>query len=337
MIRQNRSLAKKFSSGPSISFHVAWKLSSLEQTLTYSIFSHLAEPSGKRPILSGFLCLGWVLRIDHEDCAANLATENINRSIKSVARTITRTALSDKVSSKSILEKAGLRTLNEMVASQTAFMVRKSKKAKDPLGRKLFPVRSIMRHTRSINSTYATQPVPGNNTLAANLMSRAWNSSTELHTVTTIGAAKSVARKWAQNLPVWTLSDLFPDGKEKPKTLVIKSIYQITIYLFDKIYIYIFFTFRYCKNKSLRLSDTVSLIYKTAKYITDQQQRISNAPCYDSFSRTIFLQIDFIGFLLCKLFAHSRYVESLGARGPHFTTRPHPTIFRLCNIPATVS
>ena len=83
--------------------------------------------------------------------------------------------------------------------------------------------------------------VPGNNTLAANLMARAWNSSTELHTVTTIGAAKSVARKWAQNLPVWTLSDLFPDGKEKPKTLVIKSIYQITIYLFDKIYIYIFF------------------------------------------------------------------------------------------------
>ena len=112
-----------------------------------------------------------------------------------------------------------------------------------------------------------------NFTLAANLMARAWNLSTELHTVTTIGAAKLVVRKWAQNLPVWTLSDLFPDGKEKPKTLVIKSIYQITIYLFDKIYIYIFLTFPYCKNKSLRLSDTVSLIYKNAKYITDQQQK----------------------------------------------------------------
>ena len=87
-------------------------------------------------------------KLAHDDRAANLATENINRSIKSVARTITKTALSDKVSSKSILEKAGLRTLNEMVASQTALMVWKSKKAKDPLGRKLFPVRSIMRHTR---------------------------------------------------------------------------------------------------------------------------------------------------------------------------------------------
>ena len=51
-------------------------------------------------------------------------------------------------------------------------------------------------------STNATQPVPGNNILAANLMARAWNSSTELHTVTTIDAAKSGARKWAQNLPV---------------------------------------------------------------------------------------------------------------------------------------
>ena len=139
-------------------------------------------------------------KIAHDDRAANLATETINRSIKSVARTITKTSLSDKVSSKSVLEKAGLRTLNEMVASQTAFMVWKSYKAKDCLGRTLFPKRSIQRTTRSINCLKATQPVPGNNTLAANLMARAWNSSTELHNVTTIGAAKSVARKWAKNL-----------------------------------------------------------------------------------------------------------------------------------------
>jgi hypothetical protein len=168
-------------------------------------------PSNLLSLLANGLVIGKILaaapaaipfKLAHDDRAANLATENINRSIKSVARTITKTALSDKVSSKSILEKAGLRTLNEMVASQTALMVWKSKKAKDPLGRNLFPDRSIMRHTRSINSTNATQPVPGNKTLAANLMARAWNSSTELHTVTTIGAAKSVARKWAQKLPV---------------------------------------------------------------------------------------------------------------------------------------
>ena len=76
------------------------------------------------------------------------------------------------------------------------------KKAKDPLGINFFPSRFIRTQTRSINSANATQPVPGNNTLAANLMARAWNSSTELHTVTTVGAAKVIARKWAQNLPV---------------------------------------------------------------------------------------------------------------------------------------
>ena len=46
-------------------------------------------------------------KLAYDDRAANLATENINRSIKSVARTITKTALNDKVSSKSVLEKAG--------------------------------------------------------------------------------------------------------------------------------------------------------------------------------------------------------------------------------------
>ena len=139
-------------------------------------------------------------KIAYDDRAANLATENINRSIKSVARTITKTSLSDKVSSKSVLEKAGLRPLNEMVASQSAVMVWKSKKAKDPLVRCLFPSRSIIRPTRSMNCGKATQPVPGNKTLAANLMARAWNSSIELQTVTTIGAARTVAQKWARNL-----------------------------------------------------------------------------------------------------------------------------------------
>ena len=113
----------------------------------------------------------------YDDCAANLATENINRLFELVAHTITKTSLRDKVSSKYILEKAGLRTLNEMVASQTALMVWKSNKAKYPLGRNLYPNRSIIRPTRSINSLKATQPVPGNNILAANLMARAWNSA----------------------------------------------------------------------------------------------------------------------------------------------------------------
>ena len=45
-------------------------------------------------------------------------------------------------------------------------------------------------------------------------MARAWNSSTELQTVTTIEVAKSVARKWARNLCVLTLSDLSQMGRK---------------------------------------------------------------------------------------------------------------------------
>ena len=77
-------------------------------------------------------------------------------------------------------------------------------KARNPLGRNLFPKRSIMRPTWSINCMKAIQPVPGNNNLAANLMARAWNSSSDLKTVTTISTAKSVAWKWAQNLLLGT-------------------------------------------------------------------------------------------------------------------------------------
>ena len=51
-----------------------------------------------------------------------------------------------------------------------------------------------------INHVKAIQLVPGTNTLAANLMARAWNSNSELQTVRTIRAAKLVAQKWAQNL-----------------------------------------------------------------------------------------------------------------------------------------
>ena len=146
----------------------------------------------------------------------NVTSQTEPRLIKSVAQTITKTALSDKVSSKSVLEKAGLRPLNEMVASQSAVMVWKSKKAKDPLARCLFPSRSIIRPTRSMNCGKATQPVPGNKTLAANLMARAWNSSIELQTVTTIGAARTVAQKWARNLlEYWNCQDLSQLGRKK--------------------------------------------------------------------------------------------------------------------------
>ena len=46
----------------------------------------------------------------------------------------------------------------------------------------------------------AFQRVPGNSTLAVNLMARAWNFAAEFQTATTLGTANSVAQKWAHNL-----------------------------------------------------------------------------------------------------------------------------------------
>ena len=47
-------------------------------------------------------------------------TEDINRAIKATARTITKSRLSDKICSEVLLQKAGLKCLNEAVASITA-------------------------------------------------------------------------------------------------------------------------------------------------------------------------------------------------------------------------
>ena len=166
-------------------------------------------PSTVLKILANGLVIGKIMaaapaaipfKISQDDRAANLATGQINRAIKSVARTITKTSLKDMVSSESVLKKAGLRNLNEMVASSAAVMVWKSKQSRDPLGCCLFPKRSSVRPTRSKNAHKATQPVPGNKTLAANLMARCWNNATELHEVKTLGEAKTTARKWASNL-----------------------------------------------------------------------------------------------------------------------------------------
>ena len=139
-------------------------------------------------------------KIAYNDQAANLATDKINRSIESVAHTITKTKLTDKVSTESVLQKAGLRSLNEIVASSAVMMVWKSKNSNDPLDACLFPKKSSVRPIRSMNKNKATQPVPGNKTLSTNLMARAWNDAKDLHNVTTLGAAKSVARDWASNL-----------------------------------------------------------------------------------------------------------------------------------------
>ena len=143
------------------------------------------------------------LRINHDDKGSITLTNKINLALKSAARTITRTRLSDRIRSENVMQKAGLRELNEMVASASAMMVWKSKQLMDPLGSILFPTQSVpidKMCLRSANSGKAKLPVPGYGNLAANLLARTWNQAPELQSAITLGAAKTAARKWAQTI-----------------------------------------------------------------------------------------------------------------------------------------
>ena len=60
------------------------------------------------------------LKIHQDDKNVVTITEKINCGLKSAARTITQTRLTDKIRSETVLQKAGLRGLNEMVASASA-------------------------------------------------------------------------------------------------------------------------------------------------------------------------------------------------------------------------
>ena len=121
---------------------------------------------------------------NQEDRGAITLTESIDCAIKSAACTIARVRLKDKIRTEIVLKKAGLRSLNELVACASATMVWKSKMCMDPLAELLFsnqetnPVKSIL--TRSETNNKARLPVPGCGSVAANLLLRAWNETPNL-------------------------------------------------------------------------------------------------------------------------------------------------------------
>ena len=89
-----------------------------------------------------------------------------------------------------------------MVASISALTVWKSNNRTDSLGSLLFPTRTHnhgMTH-RSESKCLAKPPVPGSDIIAENLLAKAWNEAPALRSASTLGAAKSAARKWAKSL-----------------------------------------------------------------------------------------------------------------------------------------
>ena len=118
----------------------------------------------------------------------------IDKSIKSAARTISRVKLTDKVRSEIVLKKSGLRSLTEAVSQTMASVIWKGRKSMNPLGC-IFPVKSTIRSTRSSGESKLCQPVPGYPQLASNKLAQLWNLS-NLDTAKTLGSAKSLVTEW---------------------------------------------------------------------------------------------------------------------------------------------
>ena len=89
--------------------------------------------------------------------------------------------------------------------STTAVTVWKAKTFMDPLGQRIFREKSNLQCTRSVTTHNTTKdiglPVPGYPALSTNIMARIWNTVPGLQNASTLGAAKSLAKKWAKEIP----------------------------------------------------------------------------------------------------------------------------------------
>ena len=85
----------------------------------------------------------------------------------------------------------------------TAVSVWKSKTVMDPLGQRILNQKPRLQciYTRSGTSKEICLPVPGYPTLSTNIMARIWNAVPGLQHASTLGAAKSLAKKWARDIP----------------------------------------------------------------------------------------------------------------------------------------
>ena len=76
-----------------------------------------------------------------------------------------------------------------------------------PIGTLLFILKIILKISITIQEAYVAKskdicpPVPGFHTLPINLMAKIWNKVPGLQTATTLGAAKSLVKKWSNTIP----------------------------------------------------------------------------------------------------------------------------------------
>ena len=111
--------------------------------------------------------------------------DDIEKSIRAAARSMTGTKLNDKIRSETVIWKAGLRSLTEAVSEAMACSIWKARHEMSPLGY-IFQNKDSARLTRSSNSHKLVQPVPGHPESAANKLAKVWNIM-NLDTAKTLG------------------------------------------------------------------------------------------------------------------------------------------------------
>ena len=119
---------------------------------------------------------------------------DIDKSIRATARTITHTKLTDKLKSELVLHKAGLRGLTEAVIEIMACAIWKARREMNPLGR-IFQNKVSTRNTRSTSHDNLCQPVPGHPQSAANKLAQIWNNL-NLSSAKTLGCVRTSAQRW---------------------------------------------------------------------------------------------------------------------------------------------
>ena len=120
--------------------------------------------------------------------------EDINKSIKAAARTITKTKLKDKVPSNIVLWKAGLPSLNQAVSASKASLIWKARRQMNQLGQIFQTSKSNMNTRASLNEKLSTC-VPGHYEAVSNDLANIRNHLDFLSAKSAM-AAKALAKKY---------------------------------------------------------------------------------------------------------------------------------------------
>ena len=130
----------------------------------------------------------------HDSAFQSGLVEDINKAIKSAARTITKTKLSDKVPSNIVLWKAGLPSITHAVSRCMASLIWKARNQMNPLGQ-IFETSSATMNTRASKNEKLFSSVPGHSEAASSTLANLWNHL-DLNSAKSVTAAKALASNY---------------------------------------------------------------------------------------------------------------------------------------------